>query len=266
MTSVAQLCRLFARRIATVSIPLTDRDLVRYNRQIILPEFGEEGQKRLRQATVFVAGAGGLGSPVSIYLACAGICRITLVDYESVDLSNLNRQILHWEEDVGKKKVVSGNRKLRMLNSTVDVTPRVTRVTPENVMELLDGVDLVMDCLDNMESRFVLNEACFRKGIPFIHGGLRGLMGEVTTIIPGETPCLECLFPRRPDKLEPFPVFGATAALVASLQVMEAIKLLAGFGKLLTGRMLYINGGDMQFSSIQMKKNQQCRICGGGVA
>ena len=249
-----------------MSTPLTDKDLARYNRQIILPEFGEEGQKKLRQATVLVVGAGGLGSPVSIYLACAGIGRLILVDFESVDLSNLNRQILHWEEDVGEKKVVSGNWKLRKLNSTVDVTPRVTKMTAENADELLDGVDLVMDCLDNMETRFILNEACFRKGIPFIHGGVRGLMGEVTTIIPGQTPCLECLFPHGPERTEPFPVFGATAALVASLQVMEAIKLLAGFGQLLTGRMLYINGGDMQFSSIRMKKDEQCRICGGGVA
>jgi adenylyltransferase/sulfurtransferase len=248
-----------------MSTPLTDQDLVRYKRQIILPEFGEEGQKKLRQATVFIAGAGGLGSPVSIYLACAGIGHLVLVDYESVDISNLNRQILHWEEDVGEKKVVSGNWKLKRLNSTLDVTPHATRVTAENVGVLLDGVDLVMDCLDNMESRFILNEACFRKGTPFVHGGVRGLMGEVTTIIPGETPCLECLFPRGPERTEPFPVFGATAALVASLQVLEAIKLLAGFGELLTGRMLYIDGKQMQFRSIRMKKNPQCRICGGGV-
>jgi molybdopterin-synthase adenylyltransferase len=248
-----------------MSIPLTDEDLARYNRQIILPEFGEEGQKKLRQATVLVVGVGGLGSPVSIYLACAGVGRLVLVDFESVDLSNLNRQILHWEGDVGEKKVVSGDWKLRRLNSTVDVVPRVTKVTAENAMELLDGVDLVMDCLDNMETRFILNEACFRKEIPFIHGGVRGLMGEVTTIIPGQTPCLECLFPCRADRTEPFPVFGATAALVASLQVMEAIKLLGGFGELLTGRMIYIDGKEMQFLSIQMKKNQQCRICGGGV-
>jgi molybdopterin/thiamine biosynthesis adenylyltransferase len=244
-----------------MSIPLTGEDYERYNRQIILPEFGEEGQKKLRQAQVLVAGVGGLGSPVAIYLACAGIGRLILADSESVELSNLNRQILHWEGDVGERKVVSGDWKLRKLNSTVDVAPRVTRITAENVMELLDGVDLVMDCLDNMETRFIVNEACFRKRIPFIHGGVRGLMGEVTTIIPSKTPCLECLFPRGPEKKEPFPVFGATAALVASLQVMEAIKLLAGFGKLLMGRMLYINGSDMQFLSIQMKQNKECRVC-----
>jgi len=247
-----------------MSIPLTDEDVARYNRQIIYPDFGEEGQKKLRQASVLVVGAGGLGSPVSIYLACAGIGRIILVDCECVEISNLNRQILHWEEDIGEKKVVSGTWKLRSLNSTLNVTPLVIRVTADNAMELLDGVDLVMDCLDNMETRFVLNEACFQKGIPFIHGGLRGLMGEVTSIIPGKTPCLECLFPRGSERKEPFPVFGATAGLVASLQVMEAIKVLAGFGQLLTGRMLYVDGSKMEFRSIQMKQNPQCRVCGGG--
>ena len=244
-----------------MSIQLTHEDVARYNRQIIYPDFGEEGQKKLRQASVLVVGAGGLGSPVSIYLACAGIGRIILVDCECVEISNLNRQILHWEEDIGEKKVVSGTWKLRSLNSAVDVTPLVTKVTTDNATELLDGVDLVMDCLDNMETRFILNEACFRKGVPLIHGGLRGLMGEVTTLIPGQTPCLECLFPRNAERTEPFPVFGATGALVASLQVMEAIKLLAGFGQLLTGRMLYVDGSKMEFRSIQMKQNPQCRVC-----
>lgn len=245
-----------------MSAILTDQDLVRYSRQIIFPEFGEEGQKRLRQSTVLIAGAGGLGSPVAVYLACAGVGRIILVDCESVDLSNLNRQILHWEEDIGEKKVVSGERKLRKINSTVQLLPVHARITADNVFDLLKDVHLVIDCLDNMETRFIVNAACFQKKIPLVHGGVRGLMGEVTTIIPGETPCLECLFPRRPDKAEPFPVFGATAGLVACLQVMEAIKLLAGYGKLLKGRILYINGSDMQFLSIQMKKNPQCPTCG----
>lgn len=245
-----------------MSVPLTDEDLVRYSRQIIFPAFGEEGQKRLHQSTVLMAGAGGLGSPVAVYLACAGIGRIILVDCESVDLSNLNRQILHWEEDIGEKKVTSADRKLRRINSTVRVEPVHARITVENIFDLLKGAHLVVDCLDNMETRFIVNAACLREKIPFIHGGVRGLMGEITTIIPGETPCLECIFPRRPDKNEPLPVFGATAGLVASLQVMEAIKFLAGYGGLLTGRMLYVNGGEMQFLSIQMKKNPQCPVCG----
>jgi len=247
-----------------MSITLTDEDLARYHRQIILPELGKKGQKKLRNSTVLIVGAGGLGCPVSIYLACAGIGRLILVDFESVDISNLNRQILHWEENIGEKKVVSGKWKLRSLNSAVDVIPRPIKFGAENAAELLDGVDLVMDCLDNMDGRFILNETCFQKKVPFIHGGLRGLMGEVTTIIPGETPCLECLFPHRPDSPDPFPVIGATAALIASVQTMEAIKLIAGFGKLLTGRMLYIDSGKMEFRSIQMKRNPECRICGTG--
>lgn len=245
-----------------MSTPLTEADLARYNRQIMLPEIGEDGQKRLRQASVLVAGVGGLGSPVSIYLACAGIGRLTLVDFESVDISNLNRQTLHWEGDIGEKKVTSGAYKLRRLNSTVDVVPRLTRITAENVMDSLDGVHLVMDCLDNMETRFILNEACFRRGIPYVHGGVRGLMGEVTTMIPGQTPCLECVFPQRPERTDPFPILGATAALIASLQVMEAIKLIAGFGKPLMGRILYVDGKEMRFFSVGIKKNPECRICG----
>lgn len=245
-----------------MSISLTDQDLIRYNRQIIFPEFGEDGQRRLRQSTVLIAGLGGLGSPVAIYIACAGIGKLIITDSDPVELSNLNRQILHWEQDVGTQKVLSGERKLRQLNATVDVTAHATRITPENITELLHSVDLVIDCLDNMETRYVVNEACFRKRIPFIHGSVRGLRGEITTIIPGQTPCLECLFPRSTERKDPFPIFGATAALVASLQVLEAIKLLAGFGRLLTGRMLNINGSEMEFLSIQMKKNSQCRICG----
>lgn len=245
-----------------MSITLADQDHIRYHRQIMLPEFGEAGQRRLRQSTILIAGAGGLGSPVAVYLACAGVGRIRLVDDESVELSNLNRQILHWEEDVGEKKVASGDRKLRKINSTVRLEPVCARIAAENILDLLQGVHLVMDCLDTMETRFIVNAACFQEKIPLIHGGVRGFMGEITTIIPGETPCLECLFPRRPDKTGPLPVLGATAGLIASLQVMEAVKLISGCGEPLKGRMLHVNGGQMQFLSIQMKKNPQCRVCG----
>ncbi len=246
-----------------MSATLTDEDLVRYDRQIMLPGFGEEGQERLRRSTVFIAGAGGLGSPVAVYLACAGVGRIVLVDDQSVELSNLNRQILHWEGDIGEKKITSGECKLQKINSTIRLEPIPARITAGNILDLLEGVDLVMDCLDNMETRFIINAACFQKKMPLIHGGVRGLAGEITTIIPGETPCLECIFPRRPEKTEPLPVLGATAGLIASLQVMEAVKLISSCGQLLTGRMLHIDGGQMQFLSIQMKKNPQCPVCGG---
>lgn len=242
---------------------LTEEERVRYARQLLFPPLGEEGQKRLKRAHVVIAGLGGLGCPAAIYLACAGVGHLTLVDADRVELSNLNRQILHWEEDMAKEKVFSASRKLARLNSKVNLTPLAERITPENIRQLIQGADLVIDGLDNMKTRFILNEGCCREGIPFIHGGIDGLMGQITTIIPGQTPCLQCLFPHPPEARRPFPVLGVTPALIASLQVMEAIKLLAGFGKLLTGRMLYINGETMDFSFVELQKNPKCPICGG---
>ena len=242
---------------------LTKEDLIRYDRQILYPAFGEEGQRKLKQAHVLIAGVGGLGSPVAIYLASAGVGKLTLVDCDAVELSNLNRQILHWEADIGEQKVTSAARKLEKLNSTVEVNSHAVRITPENYSGLLQGVDLVMDCMDNMATRFVLNEGCIKAGIPLIHGGIYGMMGEITTIIPGQTPCFECIFPRDVEGKSPFPVFGFTPALIASLQVMEAIKLLAGFGELLTGKMLYVNGEETIFMTVDLQKNKACRVCGG---
>jgi adenylyltransferase/sulfurtransferase len=241
---------------------LNDKDLERYSRQIVLPDFGEEGQRRLRESHVLVAGMGGLGSPVAMYLTCAGLGRLTLVDDDSVELSNLNRQILHWESDIGNNKVKSASGKLKRMNSTVELIARDVSITEDTAHELLDGVDVAIDCLDTMATRFVLNEACVRNGVPFVHGGVRGLMGEVTAIIPGQTPCLECLFRRGVERKELFPIFGATAGLVAAIQTMEAVKLLSGLTTLLTGRMLYINQRDLEFMSVTIEKNPECPVCG----
>lgn len=236
---------------------------MRYARQLLFPPLGEEGQKRLKGAHVAIVGLGGLGCPAALYLASAGIGHLTLIDADQVELSNLNRQILHWEEDIGRKKALSASQKIARLNSRVNLTPLNERVTSKNVRQLIRGVDLVIDGLDNMKTRFVLNEGCHREGIPLIHGGIDGLMGQITTIIPGRTPCLQCIFPQLPEVRHPFPVLGVTPALIASIQVMEAIKLLAGFGKLLIGQMLYINGETMDFSFLKLQKNPQCPICGG---
>ena len=253
-----------AKRSKDTSItPLTDEDRVRYDRQILYPDFGEEGQRKLRQAHVLVAGVGGLGSPVAIYLACAGIGKLTVVDSDAVELSNLNRQILHGEEDIGEQKVVSAARKLEKLNATIEIIPLAKKITEENFTGLLEGVDLVMDCMDNMATRFIMNEGCVKAGIPLIHGGIYGMMGEITTIIPGQTPCFECIFPRGVEGKTPFPVFGFTPALIASLQVMEAIKLLAGFGELIAGKMLYVRGEETIFMTVDLQRNKACRVCGG---
>ena len=241
---------------------LTESDLVRYGRQILYPSFGEEGQRKLKESHVVVAGLGGLGTVASVYLACAGIGHITIVDCDFVELSNLNRQILHWEQDIGEKKPLAAARKLTRLNPSIKVTPLFERITEGNVGDIIKGAHTVIDGTDNFETRFILNSACVGAGIPFIHAGIHGLLGEITTIIPGKTPCLACIFPQNPGESGSIPVFGVTPALVAILQVMEAIKLLAGFGDLLAGKMLYFDGETMEFTFVDLIRRPNCSVCG----
>jgi molybdopterin/thiamine biosynthesis adenylyltransferase len=241
---------------------LTKNDLTRYGRQILYMDFGDEGQKKLKQSHVVVAGLGGLGCSASLYLTCTGIGHITLIDCDRVELSNLNRQILHYEEDIGEGKPFSAAQKLAKLNSSIEITPVFKEITECNARGLIEGANLVIDGMDNIETRFILNKACVAEGIPFIHGGVHGLFGEVTTIIPGRTPCLACIFPEIPHRKVSFPVFGVTPALIAILQVTEAIKLLAGFGSLLTGKMLYFNGDTMDFTFHNLVRNRNCKVCG----
>lgn len=243
---------------------LTKDDLTRYERQILYTDFGEEGQEKLKQSHVVVAGLGGLGCAASLYLACAGVGHVTLIDCDCVELSNLNRQVLHYEEDIGEGKPISAARKLAKLNSSIEVTPVFKKITEHNAREIIKGANLVIDGMDNFKTRFILNEACVAEGIPFIHGGVHGLFGEITTILPGKTPCLSCIFPEVPHRKGPFPVFGVTPALIAILQVTEAIKLLAGFGSLLTGKMLLFNGETMDFTFCNLVRNPDCKVCGTG--
>lgn len=243
---------------------LTEGDLIRYGRQILYPNFGEEGQKRLKESHVVVAGLGGLGCAASTYLACAGVGHITLVDCDFVELSNLNRQVLHWEENIGDKKPPSAAQKLAKLNSSIKVSTRFERITQDNVRDIIKGAQAVIDGMDNFETRFILNSACVAEGIPFIHAGIHGLLGEITTIIPGETPCLACIFPGAPKRQGAIPVFGVTPALMAILQVMETIKLIAGFGNLLAGKMLYVDAEKMEFNVVDLMKQPDCKVCGGG--
>lgn len=241
---------------------LTKNDLVRYERQILYPDLGEKGQEKLKRSHVVVTGLGGLGCAASLYLTCAGIGHVTLIDCDRVELSNLNRQVLHYDEDIGERKPFSAAEKLVKLNSSIEVTPVFRKITTRNARELIKGANLVIDGLDNLKTRLIVNKACVAEGIAFIHGGVYGLFGEVTTILPGRTPCLACIFPEFPHGKLELPVFGVTPSLIAILQVTEAIKLLAGFGSLLTGKMLYFNGDTMDFTLCDLTKNQNCRICG----
>ncbi len=240
---------------------LNPDDLERYGRQILFKPLGRKGQERLAAIHALVAGVGGLGSPLAMYLTVAGVGEITLADFDTVTLSNLNRQLLHGDGDMGRRKVLSAKAKLTGLNPTIKVHAIPEKITPKTCESLLDSVDIVVDCLDNMASRYTLNRACVRWKIPLVHGGVYGLMGQLTTIIPGRTPCLECIFPRKKTTPGPIPVFGATAGFIASLQALEAIKLITGIGKNLAGRLLYFNAEVMECVVSDFKKNPNCPVC-----
>ncbi len=239
---------------------LTTHDLTRYSRQILIRDLGEAGQEKLKRSTVFIAGAGGLGCPVATYLAVAGVGHLIIGDQDVVDQSNLNRQILHWDEDLGQEKVASARAKLSRMNPSVRITPVRTTIDAENIHSLIRGVDLVIDALDNYQTRFFLNRAAIQERIPIIHASVRGFEGRITTIIPGETPCIECLTPEVPPQ-ETAPILGSTAGVVGSLQATEAIKLLTSIGTLLKGRMLIYDGEYMEFHEIPVRRDQACTAC-----
>ena len=240
---------------------LTADEWQRYDRQILIKEIGEEGQEKLKRAKVLVAGAGGLGSPICLYLAAAGIGMIRIVDHDTVDLSNLNRQILHGTADIGRPKVDSAKDKLAILNPAVKIEAISAAITEDNINSLIKDCDLIVDALDNLPTRYILNKAAIEKGLPFFHGAVRGLEGRAMTIIPGQTPCLRCMYHGDVPQ-EKFPVIGVTPAVIGSIQATEVIKYLVGMGDLLTGRLLIYDGMSMEFREFKVSKNPQCEHCG----
>ncbi len=242
---------------------LSPSELERYGRQIQISGWGIEGQEKLKAATVAVIGIGGLGCPTSIYLTAVGVGKIILIDNEKFGLNNLNRQILGWQRDIGKSKAKVAKEKLEALNSEIKVEAVVAEITRDNVHNLIGDVDVVVDGQDNWKTRFILNKYCVTRGIPFVHAGVSTMHGQMTTIVPGKGPCLRCIFPKDPPEVEEIPVLGATPALFASLQVMEAIKLVTGIGRLLVGRMLFASGEEMAFETVEVKRNIKCPVCGG---
>jgi Dinucleotide-utilizing enzymes involved in molybdopterin and thiamine biosynthesis family 2 len=238
---------------------MNDFECEKYSRQILL--FGEEGQEKLKNAKVLVAGAGGLGSPVSTYLAIAGVGKIILADFDSVDPSNLNRQFLHHEKDIGRLKVESAKEKLLSMNPDIEVETISEMLTESNLDALVPDCDVIVDALDNLETRQMLNRLVIKRRIPLIHGAVTGYDGQVTTIVPGKTPCFYCIFPRI-SKKEVFPVLGTTPGIIGSIQANETIKYLTGQGKLLEGRLLFWNGLSGSFSEISLSKLNNCPVCG----
>ena len=240
---------------------LTPSERERYDRQIMIGEIGQEGQEKLKRSRVVIAGTGGLGSPIAIYLTAAGIGMIRVIDDDQVALSNLNRQILHWEEDIGRKKVDSARTKLRNLNSAVEIEAIAETITEGSVSQLVEGCDVIVDATDNLPTRYILNRCAIKKNIPFFHGAVNGFGGRVMTIIPGETACLRCMY-RGPVPQEKFPVIGVAPAVIGSIQATEVIKYLVGIGKLLTNRLLIYDGLKVTFSEFTVIKNPDCDHCG----
>jgi adenylyltransferase/sulfurtransferase len=240
---------------------LTEYELERYDRQIIMAGFGRPGQEKLKQARVFIAGSGGLGCPIVIYLAAAGVGMIRLVDHGKIELSNLNRQVLHWDEDIGRSKIDSAAEKLHRVNPKVDIEVIEETIDEDNVARLVDGCDLIVDAMDNMSARFQLNKTALAQGIPFFHGAIYGFEGRAMTVIPGKTACLGCLY-HGVSRGGKFPVIGTVPAVIGAIQASEVIKYIVGIGELLTNRLLVYDGLSMKFMELHVKQDPDCRYCG----
>ena len=240
---------------------LTRSERERYNRQIIIRGVGEAGQEKLKRAKIVIVGAGGLGSPISIYLAAAGVGTMRIIDHGSVELSNLNRQILHWDEDIGRKKAISAAEKLRRLNPEVKVEAIEAEITEGNATQLVAGFDLIVDALDNLPTRYLLNKVAVEQRMPFFHGAVYGFEGRVLTIIPGKSACLRCIY-KRTIPAEKFPVIGVTPALIGCIQAAEVIKYIVGLGELLTNRLLIYDGLNLKFTELEVARDPDCDHCG----
>lgn len=233
----------------------------RYIRNVLIEGFGKEGQDKLRNSKVLVVGAGGLGSPVLLYLAAAGIGTLGIADNDRVELSNLQRQIIHFTGNVGEEKIVSATDKLHCLNPEVEIITYPERLDAGNADLLVTPYDFVVDCTDNYATKFLINDLCVKHRKPFSHAAVAGLRGEVMTYTPGNA-CYRCVFGEPPaDTAErnPVGVLGAMAGMLGTIQATEAIKYLTGIGDLLTNRILIVDGSTMDFRSVRVKKNSKCR-------
>jgi molybdopterin/thiamine biosynthesis adenylyltransferase/rhodanese-related sulfurtransferase len=248
---------------------LTADQKERYRRHLIIPEVGEEGQAKLLKSKVLLMGAGGLGSPAALYLAAAGVGTIGIVDMDVVDLSNLQRQVIHTLDRAGMPKTESAKQAINALNPDVKVIPFQERLTSQNVREILSGFDLVVDGGDNFPTRYLLNDACVVLGKPNIHGSIFRFEGQVTTFVPGKGPCYRCLYPA-PPPAEFAPscaeagVLGVLPGIIGLLQANEAIKLLLGVGEPLIGRLLTFDALGTRVSELKLRRDPQCPVCADG--
>ncbi|WP_099467702.1 HesA/MoeB/ThiF family protein [Konateibacter massiliensis] len=245
----------------------TNEQLERYSRHIILKEVGVKGQKKLLNAKVLIIGAGGLGAPVGMYLAAAGVGTIGIADADVVDLSNLQRQVIHTTADIGKAKVESAKETMLAINPDITVNTYRTFVSSENILELIAEYDFIIDGTDNFPAKFLINDACVMAKKAFSHAGIIRFQGQLMTYVPGEGPCYRCVFKNPPPKdavptCKQAGVIGAMGGVIGSLQAMEAVKYIVGQGDLLTGKLLTYDALKMQFRTVKLPKDNQCAICG----
>lgn len=239
----------------------TEDEIKRYQRHFNINGWDEKTQLKLKSSSVFVAGSGGLGSPVLYYLAAAGVGKIVFCDRDCVDLSNLNRQILYGTDDIGRDKVSAASERLSGLNDNLTLIPLKCDIGDE-ITPHLDGCDLIIDCVDNFEARHILNRISLEKKIPMLHAGVTEFYCQLTLLKPGETPCLGCFIPEgTPESGKG--IIGAMAGIAGSIEALEAIKYLTGTGENLANRMLFIDMKNLSFNSINIKKNPGCKICSG---
>ncbi len=246
--------------------PLSPGQVQRYSRHLIMPNVGSVGQRKLLDGKVLVIGAGGLGSPISLYLALAGVGTIGIVDFDVVDVSNLQRQILHTDADVGRRKVESAKETLLAHNPDLNVQVHEEPINSENAMEIINQYDIIVNGADNFSTRYLVNDAAYLAGKPLVDGAILVFDGRATTYLPGQG-CYRCMYPDPPPPGEvpncsEAGVIGALPGLVGSIQALEVIKLLLGIGETLTGRLLMIDALSMEFTELKVRKDPQCKLCG----
>jgi len=250
-------------------LDFSEEQIERYSRHILLSEVGVEGQEKLLNSKVLIIGTGGLGAPAAMYLAAAGIGTIGLVDGDVVDLSNLQRQIIHQTKDVGKLKVLSGKATINELNPDVNVITYNEFATSENILNIIkdQDYDFIIDGTDNFAAKFLINDACVLANLPFSHAGIIRFQGQLTTYIPdNNTPCYRCIFQTPPEGMVPTcreaGVLGVMGGVVGTLQATEAIKYILGLGQTLAGYLLTYDGLKMEFKKIKINHNKKCGVCG----
>lgn len=246
---------------------LSDQQIERYSRHIILPKVGGKGQRKILESKALCIGTGGLGSPAILYLAAAGVGTLGLVDDDVVDFSNLQRQVIHSTATVGIHKTVSAANRVRELNPDVKVVEHAMRVDSTNIMELIEQYDVVLDGTDNFPTRFLINDACVMAKKPLVHAGIFRFEGQILTIKPGEGPCYRCLFPEPPPpgmvpSCQEAGILGCVAGVMGTLQATEAIKVILNLGETLTGSMLIFDALEMNFRKVKVPRDPSCAVCG----